>query len=201
MTLFQLLLLGATAFFAFQVYQHVRTLKDDEPKLPSDNGQHDTAPAHRNDTRSVGVAELIAKADEAFGQEDLNNARVYLERAEKEEPSNPEVLNKLGFVLDRQGEQAEALAKYEASLRLEPNDDLTHNAIAGVLRRLGRPDEAQEHYKSAVDIDDRYEVTYYNYGQLLLEKGDREGARMMFGKALELKPDYAEAREALEALS
>lgn len=209
MTLFQLILLGATAFFAWQMYKFVTGLRDDAPNLPSETEspleraqaaektateqQPKAAPTLGNDTAS-----LLEKADNAYAHGELADARVYLERAEKSDPDNPEVLNKLAFVLFKLEEYDEALRKYERSLAIDPNDDLTHNAIALVLRKMGRLDEAQEHYKAAVDIDENFEETYFNYGELLLEKGDTEGAKMMFQKALELNPDYEAAKEALE---
>ncbi len=211
MTLFQLIMLGATAYFAWQVYKFVQNLQDGKPNLPSDNGERPApaaAPAQEPQTVQApassalaqSVPELLAKADAAYEKGDLSDTRFYLERAEKQDPDNPEILNKLAFVLHRQGEDDEALHYYERSLRIAPDDDLTHNAIAEVLRSLGRLDEAQEHYKAAVDIDDTFEETYYNYGTLLRDKGDRDGARLMFRKALELKPDYTEAKTALEQL-
>jgi tetratricopeptide (TPR) repeat protein len=216
LTLFQLILLGISAYFAWQVYKFVQGLQDGKPNLPSDDGRRfeeppeaatpgttaaaEAASIPKSTSLGQSVPELIAKADAAYGEGRLSDARLYLERAEKQDPDNPEILNKLAFVLHRQGEEAEALRYYERSLRIDPNDDLTHNAIAEVLRALGRLDEAQEHYKAAVDIDDTFWETYYNYGRLLIEKGDRDGAKMMFEKAHELAPDADEPVEALKAL-
>ena len=202
MTLFQIILLAASIFFAYQIYKFVNTLKDGEANLPSDSGRRDTAaPAQPQRRTSPDATELLERADGAYAEGNSGEARLYLERAEKLDPDNPEVLNKLAFLLMKDREYEAALEKYNRSLMLDPEDDLTHNAAAAVLRKLGRFDEAQEHYKSAVDIDANYEETYFNYGQLLVEKGDTAGARMMLEKALELKPDYAEARTALEALA
>jgi len=200
-TLFQIIFLGASAFFAWQIYKFIQNFGDGETKLPSDTGTPSRPePAHPSYPGVQEIDTLIDKADTAYGEGSLSEARVYLERAEKQDPNNPEILNKLAFILFKEGSNEEALQKYKRSLAADPDDDLTHNAAAAVLRKLGRLDEAQEHYKNAVDIDDTFEETYYNYGQLLVEKGDNEGARMMFEKALELRPDYAEAKSALETL-
>lgn len=203
MTLFQIILLVASIFFAWQIYKFVQNLKEEGGNLPSepDSSEEYAEPVPASlHPGAQDIDTLIDKADTAYGQGDLNDARIYLERAEKQDPDNPEILNKLGFIHFKKDEYETALAKYERSLELDPYDDLTHNAAAAVLRRLGRLDEAQEHYKAAVDIDDNYEETYYNYGQLLLEKGDATGAKMMFEKALELRPDYDEAKAALASL-
>lgn len=201
MTLFQIILLVASAFFAWQIYKFIASMGEKNTKLPS---EPDLPPAEKP-ARPVSpgaqdVDSLLQKANDAYTQGNTSDARVYLERAEKQAPDDPEILNKLAFVLFKEGDDETALNKYTRSLRIDPGDDLTHNAIAEVLRKMGRLDEAQEHYKSAVDIDENYEETYYNYGQLLIEKNDRDGARMMFEKALELKPDYPEAKAALETL-
>lgn len=203
MTLFQIILLGAAIFFAWQMFKFVQSLNEKGGNLPSEPDTIDEEPLNEPASLHPGaqnIDTLIDKADTAYGAGELNDARTYLERAEKQDPDNPEVLNKLGFIYFKQGDYATALEQYERSLELDPYDDLTHNAIAETLRKLGRLDEAQEHYKSAVDIDDSYEETYYNYGRLLIEKGDSEGAKMMFEKALELRPDYEEAKAALSAL-
>lgn len=200
MTLFQIILLAAAAFFAWQIYKFISTLSDGGKNLPSESETAEPRVQPPLYPGSHDTETLIDKADAAYTEGKLSDARIYLERAEKQDPDNPEVLNKLAFILFKEESYETALQKYNRSLTLDPGDDLTHNAAAAVLRKMGRLDEAQEHYKSAVDIDDAFEETYYNYGQLLIEKGDNEGAQMMFEKALELRPDYPEAQTALESL-
>lgn len=201
MTLFQIILLAGAVFFAWQIYKFVLNMSEDGPNLPSDTGpapkQAPQTPAHPG---QQSTDSLLDKADASYEEGKLADARIYLERAEKSDPDNPEVLNKLGFVLAKEGDLEAALNKYERSIALDPNDDLTHNAVAGVLRQLDRFDDAQEHYKAAADIDDGYAETYFGYGELLAEKDDRDGARMMFEKTLELDPEHEGARQALERL-
>ena len=202
MTLFQIILLAATAFFAWQIYKFINTLGEKGSSLPSEtDAPNEPQKSKTESPHTPDIAALIEKADGAYGEGKFADARLYLERAEKQDPDNPEILNKLAFVYFKEGDNESALQKYKRSLALDSNDDLTHNAIAEVLRKMGRLDEAQEHYKSAVDIDDSYAETYFNYGQLLIEKGDSEGARMMFEKTLKLDPDHKAARAALEQLT
>jgi tetratricopeptide (TPR) repeat protein len=189
MTLFQIILLVATAFFAYKVYEHVQGLQNEGTKGRFGGG---SAPA---DPRN-----LVEQADESYKTGDLFRAKRLLEDAERLRPNDPEVLNRLAYVLAKTGEKSAAVEKYEASLAIE-NDDVTHNALASVLKSEGRLDEAEKHYEAALAIDDRYEVTYYNYANLLAERGDNVGAKQMYEKALSIKEDFAEAREALEKLS
>lgn len=201
MTLFQIILLAGAVFFAWKIYKFVLNMSEDGPNLPSDT---EVAPKRAPQTPvypgQQTTASLLDKADAAYEAGKPADARIYLERAEKADPDNPEVLNKLGFVLAKEGDLEGALLKYERSLAIDPGDDLTHNALAGVLRQLGRYDEAQDHYKSAASIDDSYAETYFGYGELLAEKNDHDGARMMFEKTLELDPNHDKARQALERL-
>jgi tetratricopeptide (TPR) repeat protein len=189
MTLFQIILLVATAFFAYKVYEHVQSLQDERTRGRVGN---EPVPADPQD--------LVEQADASYKAGDLFRARRLLEDAERLQPDDPEILNRLAYVLAKTGESGGAVEKYERSLAVE-DDDVTHNALASVLKSEGRFDEAEKHYEAALAIDDRYEVTYYNYGNLLAERGDTEGAKQMYKKALAIREDFAEAREELEKLS
>jgi tetratricopeptide (TPR) repeat protein len=189
MTLFQIILLVATAFFAYKVYEHVQSLQDVGTR---GRGGGEPVPADPH--------YFVEQADASYKAGDLFRARRLLEDAERLQPDDPEILNRLAYVLTKTGDSGAAIEKYEASLAFE-DDDVTHNALASVLKSEGRFDEAEKHYEAALAIDDRYEVTYYNYGNLLAERGDTVGAKQMYEKALSIKEDFAEAREALEKLS
>jgi tetratricopeptide (TPR) repeat protein len=189
MTLFQIILLVATAFFAYKVYEHVRNLQDVR-----------TRGSEGSESVPMDPQDLVERADASYKTGDLLRARRLLEDAERLQPDDPETLNRLAFVLAKTGDSAAAIEKYEASLAVG-DDDVTHNALASVLKSEGRFDEAEKHYEAALAIDDRYEVTYFNYGNLLAERGDTEGAKQMYKKALAIREDFAEAREELERLS
>lgn len=185
MSLFQLLMLAAAAFFAYQIYRHVQTLE--EPVSP---GQ----PVLKDSTA------LLAEADAAYERGALVLAREKLENAIEIDPENTDVLNKLGYVQAKQGENERAIESYLTSLKIDPANDLVHNAIAMIYRTQGDFKSAQEHYESALSIDDAYPPTYYHYANLLTDRGYEEKARSLYEKALELDPDFIDAHEALEKL-
>jgi len=192
MTVFQMILLAATAFFAYRIFEHVQGLED--PK------QDDAQANNKIKYSPFDPDILVEQADDAYKRGDLNHAARLLREAKSKEPNNPEILNRYAFVLAKKGEVEEAIEHYERSLKMDPNDDLAHNAIATLLRETNRLYEAQEHLKAALDIDDNYEETYFNYGNLLVSMNDLEGAKMMYEKALEIKPDFKEATIELEKL-
>lgn len=65
------------------------------------------------------------------------------------------------------------------------------------LRKRKLFEEAVSNYEKALAIDPEDAVLYYNLGRAWFEKGDPEAAGGHLQKALELKPDFQEAREFL----
>lgn len=189
MSLFQILMLAATLFFAYQIYRHVQTLDDALPESPDRKLQ--SAPSA--DT-------LVDRADDAYAKGDMAGAKRLLQEAYAQDEANTEILNKLAFVTAKSGERVEAIELYERSLELDENDDLTHNAIASLYRAEGALERAQDHYLKALEIDDAYAQTCYNYGNLLADMNEKDEARAMYERSLELDPGFTQAREALEEL-
>jgi len=196
MTLFQLIMLAAAAFFAYQVYAHIQNIDEDaEPESLREIEEIQEA------ALTPSFDERIEEADKTYMDGDIAGAKEQLEKIVNDFPSMAEGLNKLAFILSKQGEDDEALLYYRASLRIEENDDMTHNAIARLLASMKKYEEAEEHYKAAIMIDDNYELTWFNYASLMVLMKDKDRAKEMFEKALEIDPDFDEAKEELEKLA
>lgn len=192
MTIFQIIMLLATAFFAYQVYVYIQGIDEDaEPVFMSEPEILETEPS---------ADELIEEADEAYMNDDLDKAQELLEGVVRKHPAFAEGLNKLAFVFSKQGDNESAQKYYEASLALAPNDDMTHNALAALLSSTGKTQEAEEHYKKAIEIDDNYEITWFNYANLMLKLGRNTEARVMYQKALDIDPEFEQAKAELEKL-
>jgi tetratricopeptide (TPR) repeat protein len=188
MNTFQILMFAVTLIFAYQIYRHIQNL-DDSPTV------------HTNLKEPIPSSSLlIDQADSAYEAGDTTRAKALLEEAVALDPQNPEILNKLAFVIAKSGERLNAIELYERSLELDENDDLTHNAIASLYRAENAYERAQDHYRKALEIDDNYAQTYYNYANLLVDMHEIEEARTMYKHALELKSDFPQAREALLSL-
>ncbi|MBV5321831.1 MAG: tetratricopeptide repeat protein [Sulfuricurvum sp.] len=193
MSIFQILMLGATLFFAYQIYRHIQTLEDAPPKKTGSDSSTSTA------STFPSAQTLVDQADSAYERGEIENARTALEEASNLEPRNPEIINKLAFVTAKSGDRLKGIELYERSLEIDENDDLTHNAIASLYRLEMAYERAQDHYRKAIEIDD-YAQTFYNYGNLLVDMGEIEEARSMYKRALELQSDFPQAREALLTL-
>lgn len=196
MTTFQLIMLSAAAFFAYQVYVHIQNIdEDEEPESLREIEEIQEVEA------GPSFEELIEEADKAYMDGDKDKAKELLEKIVQQFPMMAEGMNKLAFVLSQDNVNDEALLYYRASLRIEPNDDMTHNAIARLLATMDKRAEAEEHYKAALAIDDNYELTWFNYADLMDSLGKKEEAKQMYQKALEIDPEFEEAKEKLEKLA
>ena len=192
MSPFQILMLLASGFFAFQMYKHIQQMDDD------------TEPAFMKEPEvlehEASVQELLEEADQAYMDDRIDIAQTRLEAIVQKFPDVAEGMNKLAFVLAKQGKNEEAEHYYKKSLEIDPNDDMTHNALAKLYADMGKNIQAQEHYKQALKIDDNYEVTWFNYAKLMESLGEIEEAKHMYIKALEIDPDFEPARKASENL-
>ncbi|MCW8953936.1 MAG: tetratricopeptide repeat protein, partial [Sulfurimonas sp.] len=134
MTTFQLIMFGASAFFAFKVYEHIQTLQDPEPnKGDASNDEQKSA-----DTFSpFDPKALIEKADTAFEEGDMQKALALLTEANAKEKQNSDVLFKIGYILQQLGDNSEALNYYKEALETDKNNEYIHNSMASVYRANG----------------------------------------------------------------
>ena len=198
MSLFQLLMLGASAFFAFKIYEHIQTLQD-----PQDDVNNDRAnpPQRSADAFSTfDSSDLIDKADEALENKDLDKALAIYSEANIKSPNSSETLFKMGYTLGLQDRDDEALEYYKEALALDKNNTFIYQAMASIYRKKGEYTSARMSLNASLDIDTTNPITYYNYGNLLQDMNYQEEAIEMYTKAIEINPDFDEAKEELSKL-
>lgn len=186
MTLFQLLMLGASAFFAFKVYEHIQTLQD--PKTES------------KDDEKTDISSLVDEADTKMVEGDFNKALIIYKEANYQQKNNPDILFKIGYALMQQDRYDEALDYLKEALELDKTSTAIYQALATTYRKLGDFEMAKNSLNSSIAIDGSNPITYYNYGNLLVDAGEVDEAKKMYEKALELDPEFKEAKEELEKL-
>jgi tetratricopeptide (TPR) repeat protein len=189
MTLFQLLMLGASAFFAYKIYEHIQTLQD--PQEGGVDGRSADAFSPFDSTA------LVQKADEAMQKGDLQKALAIYSEANIKAPKNAETLFKMGYVLMKQDRDDEAMEYYKEALELDPNNTYIHQAMASLYRKMGEFASARNHLNASLEIDKTNPITYYNYGNLLVDMKHLDEAKEMYKKAIELDADFKEAEEEL----
>ena len=212
MTVLQLLMLGASAFFAYKIYEHIQTLEDN-PNNDNQNNRYnrdDNEPSQdEKDEEYVkqmdafspfSAEELVQKADDSFQNDDAQKALAFLSEANVKEPNNAEILFKLGFISAKVGDNDMAIRYYKQSLDIDKNDEFVHNSLASVYRIEHEYASAKMHLNDSLAIDTQNPVTYYNYGNLMIDMKNEDVAREMYVKALELDPEFEQAKEELEKL-
>lgn len=198
MTIFQLLMLGASAFFAYKIYEHIQTLQDPQ----EENGAEDVIYEKSAVAFSPFSPEaLVQKADKAFEDDDKVKALALLNEANAKNPNNPDILFKIAYILQQQNDDQEALKYYKDALHVDVKNEYIHNAMASIYRKNGEFTSAKMHLHSSLEIDSQNPVTYYNYGNLLVDMKRDEEAAEMYKKALEINPEFTEAKEELEKLT
>ena len=197
MTFFQMIMLAASAFFAYKIYEHIQTLKDEESGVANPNDGQRSA-----DAFSVFSPEsLKQRADEAYENEEYQKAIALLEEANAKEPRNDETLFKLGYILQKTGNMDSAIERYKEALAIDDKDAIVHNALASAYRANKEYASAKMHLNASLALDEANAITYFNYGNLLVDSKHYEEARGMYEKALEINPDFTEAKEVLEGVS
>lgn len=197
MTIFQLLMLGASAFFAFKIYEHIQTLKDSDFQEDADNN----LPERSAEAFSTfDSSDLIEKADEARESGDLQKAMAIYSEANIKEPSSAETLFKMGYTLVLQDRNDEALDYYKESLAIDSDNPFAHQALASLYRKEHEYASAKMHLNASLAIDNEDKTTYYNYGNLLVDMKSFDEAKFMYEKAIELDPDFEEAKKELEKI-
>jgi len=197
MTVFQLLMLGASAFFAYKIYMHIQTLQD--PKSQGEEGVNET-PRSAEAFSTFDSSSLIEKGDEALESNDLQKALAIYSEANIKDPNSEEILFKMGYTLGLQNRDEEALEYYKEVLELDKNNTYAHQAMASIYRKNREFASAKLHLNALLDIDDSNPITYYNYGNLSVDMEHLDEAKAMYHKAIELNPDFKEAKEELEKL-
>jgi len=189
MTLFQIIMLGASAFFAFKVYEHIQTLQDAEPK------NDESTPS------SFDPESLVIRADEAFDNGDLPSAIALFKEADAKEPQESDVLFKMGYILEQLGSRDEALDYYKKALEGDKENEYIHNSIASIYRANEEFVSAKMHLNASLSINENNPITYYNYGNLLVDMKHFDEAKEMYKRAVEIKEDFKEAKEELLKLN
>jgi type IV pilus assembly protein PilF len=159
---------------------------------------------------SGGGAESAAAAGAAnmqlgsayLQQGNLPVAKEKLEKAVTQAPRDPAIHGLLAMLYQRLGDDRHAEAEYRAALALAPSDPEQLNNYAVFLCGIGRVDEGVRHFQEAAR-NRLYRTpwaAYTNSGVCLRgAKRDAE-AEPLFVRALQVRPDYAEAAAQLADL-
>ncbi|MDJ0955835.1 MAG: tetratricopeptide repeat protein [Arenicellales bacterium] len=108
----------------------------------------------------------------------------------------------LGWSLSYLGQLEEAIVECKKAIEIDPDFGNPYNDIGVYLIDLGRSQESIPWFKQAIQAKRYccYHYSYFNLGRVLLHRGDIEGARAAFQRALQIEPRYRPAMEGLELI-
>jgi tetratricopeptide (TPR) repeat protein len=103
----------------------------------------------------------------------------------------------LGDLLREQGRHDEAIARYEAALRLEPTHPQAHNSLGVIFAEQGKLAEASTQFEQAVRAKPDYAEAHSNLGNVLQARGALAGAIAEHEASLRLRPSSGETENNL----
>jgi len=130
-----------------------------------------------------------------LNQGDLGLAKEKLDRAVAENPGDPNVHSAMAMLQDRLGHPEQADKEFKAALNLGPRSPDVLNNYAVYLCRTGRTDEGVKSFEEAAHnaLYRTPEAAYTNAGVCLRGAKRDTQAAMSFQRALQVKPNFAEA--------
>jgi len=97
---------------------------------------------------------------------------------------NAMLLPNLGYALDEQGREAEAMSCFHQAIELAPNDAITHYHIGRVLVRRGEDGEAAEHFRIALENDSRATIAISDFVALHIKMGTKDAQEGRLNEAI-----------------
>ena len=156
----------------------------------SNNAKRQTEKAH--DAAAYNVQLGLAY----MNQGELERAKDKLDRALTQDPNSADVHSARATLFARLNQKDKADEEFRAALRLAPHDPRMVNNYAVYLCENGRYDEGVKRFLEAANnrLYPTPEAAYTNAGVCLRAAKRDDEARVNFGRALQLKPNFAEAQ-------
>ena len=89
--------------------------------------------------------------------------------------------------------ETDAIAEYEAAIKLAPTQPGLHEELGSELRAAGKPQEAEAAFERELEINPSNVLARYKLGVLSIEKGDGARAKQFIEAALQQKSDLRHA--------
>ena len=133
----------------------------------------------------------------------LEVAKENLQRAQKKEPNNPQVLNAFAFLYEKLNDYDQAKENYEKALDVSPDDWSVQNNYGRFLCDRGEYEEGMALLTKAIStqLNDRQWLALTNAGRCQLAMKQKQSAKAYFKQALILNNTYAPALLEMQKIS
>lgn len=131
---------------------------------------------------------------------DLEQAKVYLDKALDINPLDRDTLKCLSDLMEKSGSLSEAIKYLESIINVHPDDTESLLKCATLLKKIGRYEDALNYISKAIDIDPMNTELYRLRGETYLLMNDRERSWDSFRKVVDSLIEDKRTDEALEIL-
>ena len=128
---------------------------------------------------------------------DLHSAVYHFKEVIRLDPARAAAYINLGAVYHRLDQYDLALVTLRRGVQLDSKRAEGHYNLALLYRELDEPDLAVDAYCEAVRLNPRMYDAHFNLGNIYFEHEQFKLAMMHYRLALDIRPDWAKAREAL----
>ena len=127
-------------------------------------------------------------------------AEGYYQNAVSSDPDNISALFTQAFYYQNHDKKSEAIDIYARMMEIDPSFVPAYVNSAILLMERDSMTLAESQLMQALKLDSTFLLTHYYLGECAVSMGDKETARQRFEKALELDPEYSDAKQALKKL-
>lgn len=147
------------------------------------------------------IADATTLAVKFMQDGNFEPAELLLKRVIETEPNHADALHFLGMLLFELGRGSEGIPMVEKSLELVPGMADWHNNLGIICVRRDKLDDAEAAFEKALMLSDGKLVTaMFNMGILARLKGQMDRAEAYYKRAIEIAPQFPDARYAYASL-
>ena len=157
------------------------------------SGNHEVAKEYINKAVSLDSEEpaemLLTAAQDYIDDGKFDHAVDYLNEARKYQPQNNDILNDLGFCMERLDKFDESINYYEQFIEKDPFNDNVWFNLGTIYARVKNIDKAVEAFDYAAALNPENASVLYNKAILYSNAENHEKAAATFKEFLKFEPD------------
>lgn len=148
---------------------------------------------------SIRAFRIAIKIDQTYARAYRALAEVYLKTGRTAEAEA--MMQRAGEIYMEQNMTREAETAFHEVLKLNPNTTNIYNSLGILYRRTRDYHKAIQAYEKALRVDPEDENIFFNLGRACCDADLHNRAQVYLRRALELCPEFHEARELLQSIA